>query len=544
MTPFDRRQFLRLGAAAGGTLALPGFAIAQADTRPSITIAVQKVVNTNTLETLREQSNVGTRVLSSLLEPLIDIDWLGDLSLQPALATAWRRIDDRTVELTLREGVTFHDGEPMTAEDVVFSFGAERMWGGASEAGAAGLFGSVMAGQGSKQPPAEVVAVAKRAYPAFERIEIVDPRTVRFVNKTPDITLEGRISRNVGVIISRKAFMAAQNWLDWARKPVGTGPYKVAEFKPDQSLTLVSHDAYWGGRPPLKQIRFVEVPEIASRINGLRAGEYDFACDIPPDQIADIAATGRHEILGGLISNHRLTVFDKSHPQLESPLIRRAMTHAIDRQAIVEALWAGKTRVPKGLQFDFYGPMLIEDWAVPAYDMALARKLMKESGYKGEPIPYRLLNNYYTGQVATAQILVESWREAGLNVTVEMKENFPQVLAKGPSRAVRDWSNSASYNDPVSSIVAQHGPTGQQWQIGEWRNEEMGTLSEVLESSMDQAKRKTAFRRMLEICEREDPAYTVLHQTANFTAKRKDIRWKTGQSFAMDFRASNWGGMG
>ncbi len=149
--------------------------------------------------------------------------------------------------------------------------------------------------------------------------------------------------------------------------------------------------------------------------------------------------------------------------------------------------------------------MLIQDWAVPAYDMALARKLVKESGYKGDPIPYRLLNNYYTGQVATAQILVESWREAGLNVVVEMKENFPQVLAKGPSRAVRDWSNSASYNDPVSSIVAQHGPTGQQWQIGEWRNEEMGKLSEVLETSMDMGQRKAAFRRMLAICEREDP---------------------------------------
>ncbi len=84
MTDLDRRQFLRLGAAAGGAFALPGFSVAQADTRPSITIAVQKVVNTNTLETLREQSNVGTRVLSNLLEPLIDTDWLGDLSLQPA----------------------------------------------------------------------------------------------------------------------------------------------------------------------------------------------------------------------------------------------------------------------------------------------------------------------------------------------------------------------------------------------------------------------------------------------------------------------------
>ncbi len=543
MAQFTRRHALGLAAGTASTLILPRFAIAQADTRPSITVAVQKIANSNTLETLREQSNVGSRTFHSYAEPLIDTDWIGDLSLRPGLASGWRRIDDRTVELTLREGVKFHNGETMSAEDVAFSFGNERMWGGAAQAGSAGLFGSVTAGAAGKQPPAEVVAVARRAYPGFERIEIVDARTVRFVNKTPDVTLEGRISRNVGVIVSRKAFSEAATWLEWARKPIGTGPYRIGEFRPDQSLTLLAHDVYWGGRPPLKQIRFVEVPETASRINGLRSGEYDFACDIPPDQIGEIEKSPRHEVLGGLIGNHRLTVFDKTHPQLENPLIRRAFTHAIDRQAIVDALWGGRTRVPRGLQFEFYGAMFHPDWSVPAFDLAEARRLVKASGYKGDPIPYRLLNNYYTNQVATAQVLVESWREAGINVQVETKENFPQVLAKGPSRAVRDWSNSASFNDPVSSLAAQHGPTGQQWQIGEWRNDEMGRLSEELETSTDMARRKAAFRRMLEICEREDPAYTVLHQTANFTAKRKDIAWKASQGFVMDFRDSNWGGI-
>ncbi|GAU84511.1 ABC transporter substrate-binding protein [Bosea sp. BIWAKO-01] len=542
MTHLTRRHALGLGAASTGALILPRFAIAQADNRPSITIAVQKIANSNTLETLREQSNVGTRTFYSYAESLIDTDWGGDLSLRPGLATAWRRIDDRTVELTLRQGVKFHNGETMTAEDVAFSFGTERMWGGAGQAGSAGLFGSVTAGAAGKQPPAEVVAVAKRAFPGFEKIEIVDPRTVRFVNKTPDVTLEGRISRNVGIIVSRKAFAEAASWLDWARKPVGTGPYGIAEFKPDQSLTLVAHDDYWGGRPPLRQIRFVEVPETASRINGLRSGEYDFACDIPPDQISEIEKNPRHEVLGGLITNHRLTTFDKTHPQLENPLVRRAMTHAIDRQTIVDALWGGRTRVPKGLQWEFYGDMFIEDWAVPAFDPKLARELVKQSGYKGDTIPYRLLNNYYTGQVSTAQVLIESWREIGLNVEIESKENFPQVLAKGPTRAVRDWSNSAAFNDPVASITAQHGPTGQQWQIGEWRNDEMGKLSDELETSTDRARRKAMFRRILEICEREDPAYTVLHQTANFTAKRRDIQWKAAQSFVMDFSARNWGG--
>jgi peptide/nickel transport system substrate-binding protein len=113
-------------------------------------------------------------------------------------------------------------------------------------------------------------------------------------------------------------------------------------------------------------------------------------------------------------------------------------------------------------------------------------------------------------------------------------------MERAPTRAVRDWSNSAAFNDPVSSLVAQHGPNGQQQQIGEWTNAELNTLSEFLETSTDRAARKKAFRRMLEIAEREDPAYTVLHQNATFTAKPKSIKWKASPAFAMDFRAGNF----
>jgi peptide/nickel transport system substrate-binding protein len=92
----------------------------------------------------------------------------------------------------------------------------------------------------------------------------------------------------------------------------------------------------------------------------------------------------------------------------------------------------------------------------------------------------------------------------------------------------------------MSSLVGQHGPQGQQQQAKEWSNDEMNKLCGTLETETDMAKRKAMFRRMLEICEREDPAYTVLHQTATFTAKRKDIDWKAAPAFQMDFRAENF----
>ncbi len=543
MVNITRRGALGMATAAAGSLILPRFSIAQADNRPSITIAVQKISNTNTLDTLREQSNVGQRIFnSSLWEGLIGLNWLSGLTARPELATEWRRIDDKTVELKLRQGVKFHNGAELTAEDVVFSFSKERMFGDTQPNSGKTIYvndTNPIRNQGKDLPP-EVPATARRIWPALQGVEIVDKYTVRFVNGSSDVTMEGRLSVAASAIASRRGWEDAKSYLDWARAPITTGPYRVAEFKPDTYLIYVAHDEYWGGRPPLKQIRFVEVPEVASRINGLLSGEYQFACDIPPDQISGIEKNAAFEVQGGTISNHRLTVFDKNHSQLANPLVRRAFTHAIDRQAIVESLWSGRTVVPAGLQWDFYDDMFVKGWSVPEYNPDLARQLLKEANYKGDAIPYRLLDNYYTNQTATAQVLVEMWNQVGLNVEIAVKENWQAILEKTPTRAVRDWSNSASFNDPVSSIVAQHGPNGQQQQVGEWTNAEMNTLSAFLETSTDRAKRHDAFARMLQICEREDPAYTVLHQNAVFTGKPKALKWKAASAFAMDFRPGNW----
>ncbi len=534
----------RAGLTAAASTALPRFAIGQADTRPTITVAVQKIANSNTLDALREQSNVGTRMMTMFVERLIDLNYQGQLETKPGLATEWKRIDDKTVEFSLRKGVKMHNGDEFTAEDVAASFSPQRMFGETRptvQGKTLPLSGQIITSTANKDLPREIPPVARRLFPALDRVEIIDRHTVRVINATPDVTLEGRLSALGAGIVSQRAFNEAASWLDYARKPVGSGPYKVREFKPDTSLTMDAHDDYWGGRPPIKTLRLVEVPEVSSRVNGLLAGEFQFACDIPPDQIRDIEKNPSFEVQGGTIPNHRITTFDKNHAPLRDPRVRLAMAHAIDRKSIVESLWEGRTRVPAGLQWEFYGDMFVQGWTVPEFDLAKARDLVKASGYKGDPITYRLINNYYTNQVFTAQALVEMWRQAGLNVQISMKENWTQIFERGPERGIRDWSNSAVFNDPVSSIVSQHGPNGEQQQYGEWTNEEMNRLSLELETSTDRARRKQVFARMLQITEREDPAYTVLHQNATFTAKRKDIKWKAAPSFAMDFRAGNWG---
>ncbi|MBI1775352.1 MAG: ABC transporter substrate-binding protein [Proteobacteria bacterium] len=543
MRRFDRRRFLASAGIAAGAFVLPRVALGQADNRPTVSIGVQQIATSANLEVVRERSNVGERVQAPIFENLIARNLQGALEPMPGLAESWRRIDTRTVELSLRKGVKFHNGEEMTADDVVFTFGSERMFGaGYVNNSSRTMFTTVLARDSveGKALPAEVPAIAKRVWPSLERVEAVDRYTVRFINRTPDVTLEGRIGSPASEIISRRGFEEAKTWVEWSRKPVATGPYKVREFKPDELLVLDAHDEYWGGRPPIKTLRFVVVPEVASRINGLLSGQFEFICDVPPDQIQSLEQNPKFEVQGGLVTNHRMTVFDKHYPQLADPRVRQAISHAIDRQAIVDSLWAGRTRVPPGLQWEFYGPLFIEGWTVPEFDPKRARDLLRAANYKGDPIPFRVLNNYYTNQVGTAQILVEMWRSVGLNVEIEMRENWQQIFENNGRRAIRDWSNSAFFPDPIGSLVGQHGPQGQQQQSQEWTNEEMNKIAAEFETEIDIAKRKAMFKRMLEICEREDPAFTVLHQTATFTAKRKDIQWKVAPAFQVDFRAHNF----
>ncbi len=522
---------ISMAAVMAFSLASSAHAQAIADNRPVLKIGVQQLTTSGKLEPVGEYSNVALRGFYSFLEPLIDYKRQDPtVPVAPGLALSWSRIDDRSVELKLRQGVIFHNGEEMTSDDVVFTFGPEHMFG----------FGNASATGETREPPAAAVSNIRALWPALDRVEAVDRYTVRFINKTPDPTMEGRLSRIGSEIISKKAFLEAPSWNAWARKPVGTGPYKVSEFSNDTILVLDAHDAYWGGKPPLKQIRWLMVPEVASRVNGLISGQYDFITDVPPDQVKTIAANPKLEVVGGPVNNHRLITFDKNHPVLKDPRIRQAMTHAVDRQLIADSLFDGRVVVPRGLQWPFYAAFYNGTWQNPAYDPAKAKKLLADAGYKGEPIAFRALGyNYYTNQVPVAQVLTEMWRSIGLNIQIETKENWPQIMEKSPGRGVRDWSNSAPYNDPVSSLIAQHGPRGGQQTSGEWSNEEFNRLAIVLETSSDAQARQAAFRRMIEIIEVEDPGYIVLYQTTLLYAKRRDVKWTYSPLQSMDFRSGN-----
>jgi peptide/nickel transport system substrate-binding protein len=513
-----RRTVITTGVAASAVALAPAALMAQV--APLRRVVVAMPVGPRSLEPCREVSNVLFRTAYNIFDNLIAVDFRDAFKLKPALATAWRRTEPRVVEFDLRPGVVFHDGSPFTADDVVFSFGPERVG----------------------DPKAPGHTLTRPFLGTIERVEAISPLQVRIVTRTPDPLLEQRLAGWAGQIVCKRAYQAAASFEAWEKAPVGTGPFAVAEFKLDDRLVLKAHDAYFGGKPNVGEIVFRIVPELASRLNALSTREADIITEVSPDQIGSISAMPGKEVVGGPIQNIRVIVFDKNHPVLADARIRRALALAIDRKSIVEGLYAGRTSIPPGHQNAAYGPLFMPDYPAPGFDPDRARALLKEAGYTGAPIPYRILPNYYTLQQQTAQLLIEMWRQVGLNVELQVRENVAAVTAPAEGRGIRDWSNTIFWNDPVGVLVRLFGPKGPMQNVTkEWTNAEFNALSETLSSSLDEGERKRSFRRMLEIFDVDDPAGTVLHDLTMFYGKRKDLSWTPYPIEYMDFRQANMG---
>lgn len=491
-----------------------GTADAQADRHPDLVIAVQDV--RPTLEPGTDFSNVGWRVFANMYDTLIGYDFARDFAPVPRLAATWRRIDERTLELTLRDDARFHDGTPVTAEDVAFTFGPERMTGEAA-------------------PTRRVTAPFLGT---IARVEVVGPRRVRVIASQPDPLLELRLASIPASIVSKAAYLAAPSFQEWQLKPVGSGPYRLRRLRTGVDVTLEAMDDHWSGRPPARSVRFWVVPEVAGRVAAVRSNEAQIATDIPPDLAAEIRTVPGVDFVGGPIANHRVLNYDANNPVLRDPRVRRALSLSIDRAAIVGTLWGGRVEVPRSHQFPAFRDLYLADWPKPEYDPDQARALLREAGYAGEAIEYRYIGyGYYTNEVQTAQVLAEMWRAVGLNIRLEAKENWSQIVAP-EGRGIRNWSNTMALPDPVGALWRLHGARGPvQGSYKEWSNEEFNRLGAILEVSTDAEERREAWKRMLDIYDRIDPPGTVLHQLGIFYIKRDSVEWTPLPVEWMDFRA-------
>jgi peptide/nickel transport system substrate-binding protein len=272
----------------------------------------------------------------------------------PALATSWTESPDRLVyEFTLREGVTFHNGEPFTAEDVKFSF---LRYKGAS---------------------------AKQLHDKVKAIEILDPHRLRFVLHTPwpdFLTVYSGLASGAGWVVP-KAYVERVGGEGFKQHPIGLGPYRFVRMDPGVGLVLEAYDQYWRKTPTVQRLLLKSVPDPTTRLAMLKTGELDMA-GLPPDEAAAVKSDPKLRLVHAQTG---ITAWIEFPGQWESTSpwydrrVRLAANLAIDKQAISEASGLGLDRptgsiIPRAFEF-----------ALPRepfpYDPVQAKRLLAEAGY-------------------------------------------------------------------------------------------------------------------------------------------------------------------
>lgn len=500
----NRRDALK-GLGASGVIFLAAPQLSWGQDTEQVIVALDEIPRQ--LDPLLYQTNPGYRVMWNIYDSLLTVDHAGDGAVQPGLAESWQRIDGKTLELKLREGVAFHDGSPLTAEDVVFSFGVTRR----------------------TSPDSPGFGTAQQFLNTIENVEAIDDLTVRVTSSVEDPTLELRLAAWGSQVVSKTAFESAGGFEGFAQEPVGTGPFKVVSFTAD-SIEMEANPDYWGGAPDIGRLIYRLVPELSSRIAGLVSGDFDIAADIPADQFGPIESNDDLEIVGGTVASVRVVKFDTRNETLADPRIRKALSLAIDREAIVDALWGGLVSIPNGHQLPGFGPLYDPNRPDYEHDLDEAKRLIEEAGYDGTPIPYRVRVAAYGPELATAQVLVSMWQAAGFNIDLQIKENFGQLL-EFPGTGIRNGVDPVLVSDPLFGLWRSYNESEREV----WENETFYEWGHKLESSLDVADRKEALNAMMDIFD-EDPPAAILHTMGVFYGKRQNINWTPIPSVFMDFR--------
>jgi peptide/nickel transport system substrate-binding protein len=276
-------------------------------------------------------------------------------AMAPSLAESWSVSKDGLVyEFVLRQGVRFHNGDPVTADDVKFSF--ERYRGAAAR-------------------------LLKERVPV---IEVADPARVRFRLKEPwpdFMTYYGSLATGAGWIVPRK-YLEKVGDDGFKKAPIGAGPYRFVSFTPGVELVLEANEAYWRKAPAVKRLVLKSVLDESTRLAMLKRGEADIVYLLQSELAEEARRTSGLTLKPTpIVSTHWLVFLDQWDPK--SPWadrrVRLAANHAIDRQAMNDAITLGFSRITWSIipqPFDFY-------WQPPAYahDVARAKQLLAEAGY-------------------------------------------------------------------------------------------------------------------------------------------------------------------
>lgn len=469
-------------------------------------------------------SNADAQIQYSIYDTLILRDPFSEnLEFLPGLAVSWENVEPTVWEFELRDGVMFHDGTEMDADDVAFSL--NRIF---------------------ENEDARFNNAYGRYFNTFDRVEVVDAETVRIHTLQQDPLVEIFLSDLSGSITSME-YIESVGPDEADRMPVGAGPYQVVSFVPGESAVIERFDDYWGEPAPIDEITFTYIPEIASRVTAVANGEVDMAVGVPTDQADALAGQGGVELVDTAYPLYHVMVMNMGNEFMGShPLLRQALDKAIDREALNQALWDGKGRVPTSLQFPDYGDMYLPDVETITYDPDEARRLVEESGYDGTTIVVANRADYYVNMDLALQAIIEMWREVGVNAELLQVPDVNDI--DDPELMIRTWSNPLYYPDPMGLIDASWSDTIWVSTRGMWQpqNEEWFTNFETARFSPDVEERKEAIRNLNLIAE-EEAGFSLLYVPHEYMAVSDHLDYtipKNYRAYTIGLRAGEIGQAG
>lgn len=310
-----------------------------------------------------------------------------DGSVQPALAASWDVSEDGTVwTFALQDGVTFHDGSTMDADDVVFSLDRAR---------------------------AEDSTNAQKAlFAGIESVEALDPATVRITLSAPNGNLGFNLAWGDAVIVAPET--AETN----ATNPVGTGPFQFADWVQGDRVELTAYGDYWGEPPALTAATFKFISDPNAAFAAMMAGDLDAFPNFPaPETLSNFEADPRFEVIVG--STEGETILGINNANITDVKVRQAIGHAIDRQAIIDGAMFGYG-TPIGTHFAPHNPDYVDLTGQSAFDPEKAKALLAEAGATDLTLRLMLPPPAYARR--GGEIIASQLRQVGIETEVSNLE--------------------------------------------------------------------------------------------------------------------------
>jgi peptide/nickel transport system substrate-binding protein len=432
--------------------------------------------------------NASSRMFDLIYSGLIKVTTNFDYA--PDLATKWEMPDDKTIVFHLNPKAKFHNGQPVTAADVKWTYE-------------------------SMMNPS--FTTSKRSgYASVDHIEAPDPQTVIFKLKEANAGIFDNLT--LGILPT------GADTNTYKTKPIGCGPYKVVEFRPDDRIELEAFDQWHGGAPKIKHITVRFIPDATTCILEMRRGTVNFEVNIIPfENVAEFEKNPDFTVVKSPGSVYQYLAFNMKDPALAKPLVRQAIAHAIDRDRIIRDIQRGYAQPTE--------TMLAEGhWAratnLPTYEYnpAKAKQLLAQAGY---PNGLNLVFKTSTDAEANsrAQVMQAMMKEAGINVSIQSNEmsTFFADIGKGNFQMYSLSRNGIADPDFYYVIFFSQNtpPNGQN--RGYYANSHLDDLMLQGHSTFDRAKRKQIYGEVQKIVATDLP-YISLYMQSNVAVMRKNVK--------------------